>query len=764
MDSIPTEGDRAYRKRRTLRVEGFDNEEYYAIQESDRLNWMDKNWKKHVKRPKNTEQGQGDQPMPSTGRKRDDSDKNDPILTMGQRIFKTRITCPGRGCSDGFIFNVWLTELVKHCFFLGVLTVCTLAYTSNNNYYFIGLMKNKFVDATGFEDVSTVSDVWNWLDQPFVDALYDENLDFNMMISQPRMRMQRVRPDSCSVHKDFQDEIDICYDSYSRAAESTSPFGEQGEATVDESSSVSKAYKYTDLPGSIFGYDFWGEALPYLRMYYAGGYLQFLPGDKGDKETAKSAITALKEKDWLSKGARILLIDIQYYNGNINILSVMRLAFEIPATGGVVPSVQFRTLQHMSGLDGLDIYTIINETLFMILVGYFIGEKIFEMRQAGRQVFKSFQSKVFAVNLLLCVAAIIFKIVKYAILDIEFLKSCDPAEETPGDCYLVNFVYWERQFENIVSIIVFLHWFSFYKFFADFPSMAVFTTTFSRAANEMISFMLVYMVTYLAFAQLGVLIFGNELDGYRNVFHAIFTLFKIILGDFDFNAMQSTNRVLGPIYFLSYVFCVFFFLMNMFLAIISDTYSEVKADLSVSDRRFPVSEYIDSLKSSVYKKMNCYPDDSETIASAIRNLDLKDDQEINWESFRREMLKAGVPDDEIKDFFQKYDTDGSMTMDKKELDRLKLSFEKLGRTSSAEVRQDGEGGETSKADMSDFLNSDELAAKMKKDFISADEFGRLLQRVEKMESYMPDLIAKVDGILVNVDQLSQRKKQEVLKK
>ena len=46
--------------------------------------------------------------------------------------------------------------------------------------------------------------------------------------------------------------------------------------------------------------------------------------------------------------------------------------------------------------------------------------------------------------------------------------------------------------------------------------------------------------------------------------------------------------------------------------------------------------------------MNCYPDDSETIASAIRNLDLKEDQEINWESFRREMLKAGVPDDEIK--------------------------------------------------------------------------------------------------------------------
>lgn len=70
------------------------------------------------------------------------------------------------------------------------------------------------------------------------------------------------------------------------------------------------------------------------------------------------------------------------------------------------------------------------------------------------------------------------------------------------------------------------------------------------------------MVTYLAFAQLGVLIFGNELDGYRNVFHAIFTLFKIILGDFDFNAMQSTNQGLGQIYIKTNKIHSFVFLLH----------------------------------------------------------------------------------------------------------------------------------------------------------------------------------------------------------
>ena len=53
----------------------------------------------------------------------------------------------------------------------------------------------------------------------------------------------------------------------------------------------------------------------------------------------------------------------------------------------------------------------------------------------------------------------------------------------------------------------------------------------------------------------------------------------MILGDFNFRDIERANYVLGPIYFLSYIFFVFFVLLNMFLAIINDTYGVVKADL-----------------------------------------------------------------------------------------------------------------------------------------------------------------------------------------
>jgi len=39
-----------------------------------------------------------------------------------------------------------------------------------------------------------------------------------------------------------------------------------------------------------------------------------------------------------------------------------------------------------------------------------------------------------------------------------------------------------------------------------------------------------------------------------------FTLFRLILGDFDFPALQQANRVLGPAFFCLYIFFVFFIL------------------------------------------------------------------------------------------------------------------------------------------------------------------------------------------------------------
>ena len=72
-----------------------------------------------------------------------------------------------------------------------------------------------------------------------------------------------------------------------------------------------------------------------------------------------------------------------------------------------------------------------------------------------------------------------------------------------------------------------------------------------------------------------------------------------MLGDFNFHELEAANRILGPAYFVLYVFFVFFVLLNMFLAIINDTYSEVKADISSQKNEFEMADYFKQVGAAV---------------------------------------------------------------------------------------------------------------------------------------------------------------------
>ncbi|CAK7292989.1 Polycystic kidney disease 2-like 2 protein [Vulpes lagopus] len=95
-----------------------------------------------------------------------------------------------------------------------------------------------------------------------------------------------------------------------------------------------------------------------------------------------------------------------------------------------------------------------------------------------------------------------------------------------------------------------------------------------------------------------------------------FAQFRIVLGDFNFAGIQQANRILGPIYFITFIFFVFFVLLNMFLAIINDTYSEVKADYSIGRRPdFELGKMIKKSYNNVLEKLRLKkPEQDEDIS------------------------------------------------------------------------------------------------------------------------------------------------------
>jgi len=71
-----------------------------------------------------------------------------------------------------------------------------------------------------------------------------------------------------------------------------------------------------------------------------------------------------------------------------------------------------------------------------------------------------------------------------------------------------------------------------------------------------------------------------------------FSLFRILLGDFDVTLMNDANPVLCPVFFFLFVFFIFFVLLNMFLAIIMQAFITVKDQAHKLSQELTLPTYI----------------------------------------------------------------------------------------------------------------------------------------------------------------------------
>merc|ERR1740131_927189 len=100
-----------------------------------------------------------------------------------------------------------------------------------------------------------------------------------------------------------------------------------------------------------------------------------------------------------------------------------------------------------------------------------------------------------------------------------------------------------------------------------------------------------FLIIFFSFSELGYLLFGTQVADFRDVTNACYTLFRTILGDFNFEVIEQADWLFGPIFFISYIFFVFFVLLNVFLAIINDTYGQVKAQIAARKPAFQMGDF-----------------------------------------------------------------------------------------------------------------------------------------------------------------------------
>nr|XP_054541154.1 polycystic kidney disease 2-like 2 protein isoform X4 [Pan troglodytes] len=478
-----------------------------------------------------------------------------------------------------------LQELLLYFIFLINLCILTFGMVNPHMYYLNKVMSSLFLDTsvpgeerTNFKSIRSVTDFWKFMEGPLLEGLYWDswynnqqlyNLKNssriyyeNILLGVPRVRQLKVRNNTCKVYSSFQSLMSECYGKYTSANEDLSNFGLQ----------INTEWRYSTSNTNSPWH--WG----FLGVYRNGGYIFTLSKSKSE---TKNKFIDLRLNSWITRGTRVIFIDFSLYNANVNLFCIIRLVAEFPATGGILTSWQFYSVKLLRYVSYYDYFIASCEITFCIFLFVFTTQEVKKIKEFKSAYFKSIWNWLELLLLLLCFVAVSFNTyynVQIFLLLGQLLKST----EKYSDFYFL--ACWHIYYNNMIAITIFFAWIKIFKFISFNKTMSQLSSTLSRCIKDIVGFAIMFFIIFFAYAQLGFLVFGSQVDDFSTFQNSIFAQFRIVLGDFNFAGIQQANPILGPIYFITFIFFVFFVLLNMFLAIINDTYSEVKADYSIGRR------------------------------------------------------------------------------------------------------------------------------------------------------------------------------------
>ncbi|XP_061130484.1 polycystin-2 [Syngnathus typhle] len=690
------------------------------------------------------------------------------ILQKIRILWGTELMEDSNSSRERYLWNV-LREMLTYVAFL--ITVCVLTYgmVSTNMYYYTKFMSQLYLDKhlspgedTTFRSLSTMEDFWKYTEGPFLNNMYweawynasrPENPTHifyeNLLLGVPRLRQVKVRNESCSVHEDLRDQVRDCYNVYTRANEDTAPFG-PGNGTAWTHVAEARAN----------GSSHWGR----VSKYGGGGYYQDL---SRTRQESAVQLRFLKDHQWLDRGTRAVFLDFAVYNGNINIFCIIRLLLEFPATGGAVTSWQFQTVRLIRYVSSWDYFVGLCEVMFCLFILYYVVEEALEIRIHRLHYFRNPWNCLDVFIVTLSVVAIIMNIIRTTMVSHQLKSLLENYNTHPTFEPLANL---QLQFNNLVAVIVFFSWVKLFKFINFNKTMSQLTGTLSRCAKDLVGFAIMFFIIFLAYAQLAYLLFGTQVDDFSSLQSSIFTQFRIILGDFEFSEIEEANPVLGPVYFTTFVFFIFFILMNMFLAIINDTYSEVKADMSQQRSDMEMSDLIKKGCNKALMKLRLKKTAVDDISDSLRQAGGK----LNLDELRQHLKRKGHTDVEIQAIFAKYDHDGDQELTEhdhqqmrddleKEREDLDLEGNSLSRACSGRSLPP-RGQDDSEEDDDEDSGHSSRRRGSSSGGVSYEEFQVLVRRVDRMEHSIGSIVSKIDAVIVKLEAMERvtLKRRDVL--
>lgn len=190
----------------------------------------------------------------------------------------------------------------------------------------------------------------------------------------------------------------------------------------------------------------------------------------------------------------------------------------------------------------------------------------------------------------------------------------------------------------------------------------------------------------------------------------------------------------------------------MFLAIINDTYAEVKSEIAQQKNEFELVDYFKKGYNNILGKLG-KRDQIVDIQNALKLADSNNDSKLTFEEVRRTLKAQNFSDMEIEMIFSKYDVDGNRELSEQETKEMMAHLEgqKVLLDQEIQMEKTQGGNETSNAGGGGGGGGGESGG------VSPDDFNVLSRRVDRMEHSIGSIVSKIDAVLAKMESMEKAK-------
>ncbi len=308
----------------------------------------------------------------------------------------------------------------------------------------------------------------------------------------------------------------------------------------------------------------------------------------------------LKEQSWFDHNTQAAFFEFTIYNAFTNFFCSLTLILERHISGGIFPYGQVHTLRlyHYVGAEAF--VTLVCEIIFVCVLCYIFTRELKEARSRGiKNYFKDPWNYFDILGLVFSFTAIGLYFARMAATSLA-LRRINEDQNTFVSFHYVSAI--DQSFTILLGLAIFVYFLKLLRLLRFNRKISLLSTTMIACTQTLLGFLLTYMLLFAAYAQLVYLVYGRDMPEFATYQRCLSGLMEMTLGSSDFDGMNATNRILTGFIFFSYTLLNMCVYMNLFISILSETFSEIRANVLLQPNDYEIVDFmVKSVKKTFFR-------------------------------------------------------------------------------------------------------------------------------------------------------------------